>query len=74
MSEVSAVQKVIQSGKKPAERIGGISRKLRQIAKDLEVGKEVNPKKISHLAGSLDYWLNKIQWAAVRTVTELTGE
>jgi hypothetical protein len=66
----SAFKKALFSTEPLAKRIREISRKLRQIAKDLETGKEVSPKKVTHLAGSLDYWLDKIQWAALETILD----
>jgi len=47
----------------PADRIGKISKELRKIAQNHEAGKEINPKQIKKLAGSLDYWSDK-SWKA----------
>jgi hypothetical protein len=69
-SKDSALMEAVFSTEPAAKRIREISGKLRQIAKDLEAGKEVAPKKITHLAGSLDYWLDKIQKAALSTALD----
>ncbi len=44
----------------PFERLSSKIKELRQISATLEAGREIDPKKLKKLAGSLDYWADKV--------------
>jgi hypothetical protein len=57
----------------PYQRLHEIAKQYRQIAEALAAGKEVNPAKIQKLAGSLDFWTEKL-FNAGFSIYALPGE
>jgi hypothetical protein len=49
----------------PNKRLGKIADQYRQIAKNLEAGKAVTPKRIKTLAGSIGYWSEKAWYGGI---------
>jgi hypothetical protein len=54
------INEALGLGQKPKKRLTDNIQKIRQISADLEAGKSVDPKKLKKLAGSLDYWADKL--------------
>jgi hypothetical protein len=49
----------------PFDRLYQIADTISKLAADVEAGKELNPRKIKRLSGSLCYWSEKILWAGL---------
>jgi hypothetical protein len=52
----------------PYERLQGKIEELREISTALEAGGEIDPQRLKKLAGSLDYWADKLEKIPLRLV------